>query len=137
MGATMSYDVRSARPSDDPRPELIATSDEWSRAIVSNDAERIGSFMTDDWAIVSEQGVAAKEEFLALVRSGELTHTAMDRVTQPRVRVWGDTAVLTARVTNTAHYAGEQFDADEWTTDVFVRRDGRWVCVLSHITAAD
>jgi hypothetical protein len=56
---------------------------------------------------------------------------------EPRVKVYGDTAVLTARVTNTAHFGGQQFDADEWTTDVLVRRDGKWLCVLSHITAAD
>lgn len=68
--------------------------------------------------------------------SGELTHSAMDRAGEARVRVYGDTAVFTARVTNTAHYGGRQFDADEWTTDVFVKRDGRWVCVLSHITPA-
>jgi hypothetical protein len=41
-----------------------------------------------------------------------------------------------AIVTNTAHHLGRRFEADEWTTDVFVRRDGRWVCVLSHITPA-
>lgn len=58
----------------------------------------------------------------------------MDRVGEPRIRVYGDTAVLTARVTNTAFYRDQRFDADEWTTDVFVRRDGRWRCVLSHIT---
>jgi hypothetical protein len=52
------------------------------------------------------------------------------------VRVYEDTAVLTARVTNTAHHAGQRYDADEWTTDVFVRREGRWRCVLSQITAA-
>jgi ketosteroid isomerase-like protein len=51
-------------------------------------------------------------------------------------RAYGDTAVVTARVTNTAHFDGRQFDADEWTTDVLVRRGGRWLCVLSHITAA-
>ncbi|MFG1783270.1 DUF4440 domain-containing protein [Rhodococcus oryzae] len=51
-------------------------------------------------------------------------------------RIYGDTAVFTARVTNTAHYAGQQFDADEWTSDLFVRRGGRWLCVLTHITAA-
>jgi hypothetical protein len=28
-----------------------------------------------------------------------------------------------------------RFDADEWVTDVFVRSEGRWVCVLSQITA--
>lgn len=59
----------------------------------------------------------------------------MASVSRPRIRVYGDTAVLTGRVTNTAHYKG-RFDADEWTTDVFVNRNGRWLCVLSHITAA-
>jgi hypothetical protein len=39
-------------------------------------------------------------------------------------------------VTNTTHYGGERFDADEWTTDVFVLRNGRWQCVLSQITPA-
>lgn len=128
--------MRRAGSGGEPHLEIIATSEEWSRAIVSNDAERIGSFMAGDWVLVSGQGLTPREEFLALVRSGELTHSAMDRVTEPRVRLYGDTATLTARVTNTAHHAGEQFDADEWTTDVFARREGRWVCVLSHITPA-
>jgi ketosteroid isomerase-like protein len=115
---------------------LIALAKEWAEAIVSNDATRIGSFMADEWVIVSESGVSAKEQFLSLVESGELTHSAMTSVGPPRIWVYGDTAVLTGRVTNTAHYLGQRFDADEWTTDVFVNRNGRWLCVLSHITAA-
>ena len=70
--------------------------------------------------LVVEQGVRS----LTLARVGDA-----------RIRVYGETAIFTARQTNTAHYAGNRFDADEWVTDVFVRRDGRWLCVLSHITA--
>lgn len=115
--------------------ELVAVADEWARAIVSNDAARIAAFMADDWAIVSESGVATRDRFLALVSSGELSHSAMERVTDPRIRNYGDSAVLTMRQTNTAHYRGMRFDADEWVTDVFVRRDSSWECVLSQITA--
>lgn len=124
----------TSNSADGAHIEIVAIGDEWARAIVSDDAERIGAFMADEWVIVSGSGVSAKEEFLSLVGSGQLTHSAMDRVGEPRVRVHGDTAVLTARVTNTAHYGGRRFEADEWTTDVFVRRNGRWSCVLSHIT---
>lgn len=54
-----------------------------------------------------------------------------------RVRVHGDTAVVTGRMTDTAHYPGQRFDADAWVTDVFVRhQDGRR-CALTHLTAAD
>lgn len=130
----MSEDVTTGM--DGVHAELLAIDEEWSRAIVSNDAEWVGRFMADDWVIVSESGIASKDQFLSFVRSGELAHSTFDRVNDARVRVYGDTAVLTARVTNTAHYRGQQFDADEWTTDVFVLRDGRWLCVLSHITAA-
>ena len=116
--------------------ELVAIARDWAAAIVSNDTVRIAGFMDREWVIVSESGVSSKEHFLSMVESGELTHSAMDLVSEARVRVYGETAVLTGRMTNTAHHLGRRFDADEWTTDVFVRRDGRWLCVLSHITAA-
>lgn len=131
----MSDGVSMTSADNGVQAELVAIADDWAKAIVSNDAERIASFMADDWVIVSESGVSPRERFLSIIRSGELTHSAMDRVGDARVRVYGDTAVFTARVTNTAHHAGRRFDADEWTTDVFVKRKGRWLCVLSHITA--
>lgn len=117
--------------------ELKAIGDEWSKAIVANDADRIGSFMGDEWVIVSERGVSEKERFLEFVRSGALTHSMFEMVGDPRVKFYGDTAVFTTRVVNTAHFGGEQFDADEWTSDIFVKRDGKWLCVLSHITSVD
>ncbi|MGO4782822.1 nuclear transport factor 2 family protein [Cryobacterium sp. W22_MBD10_FK3] len=121
---------------DRTEAELIALAAAWAQAIVANDATRIADFVTDDWVLVSESGVSPGHEFLALVSSGELTHSAMAAVGDSRVRVWGDTAVITARITNTAHYRGRRFDADEWTTDVFVHRDGRWRCAVSHYSTA-
>lgn len=118
------------------REALLANAQQWARAMASNDADRIGDFMADEWVIVSGSGIGSREQFLSMVRSGELTHSSFEQSDDARVRVYGDTAVLTARVTNTAHYRGQRFDADEWTTEVYVRRGGRWLCVLSHITAA-
>ncbi|UGT53913.1 nuclear transport factor 2 family protein [Nocardia asteroides] len=117
--------------------DLVATLDEWMAAIVANDAERIGGFMAEEWIMVSENGIATAERFLGLVRSGELTHSAMRRVGEARVRYHGDLALLTTRATNTAHYLGTRFDADEWTTDVFTHAGGRWLCLLTQITAAN
>ncbi|WP_336083012.1 nuclear transport factor 2 family protein [Nocardia sp. SSK8] len=113
---------------------LLAVLDDWQSAIVANDADAIGSFMTDDWIIVSETGIATAERFLDLVRSGALTHSAMRRVGAPRIRYHGNTALLTTRVTNTAHYQGTRFDADEWTSDVFIHVNGHWRCALTHLT---
>lgn len=135
----MSDDASAAAPQGPDAAfdqQLAAVAHDWAAAMVSDDPARIAGFMADDWVIVSESGISTRERFLSFVESGELTHSAFQLVGEPRIRVHGDSAVVTARVTNTAHYKGERFDADEWTTDVFVRRDGRWLCVLSHITAA-
>ena len=117
-----------------PEQELVALAQDWNAAIVSNDADRIAEFMADDWVIVSWSGVTTRDDFLSYVRSGGLGHTRMEGVGEYRVRVYGDTAVLSVRVVSTAQYGGRDIDADEWTSDVFVRRDGRWRCALTHIT---
>jgi ketosteroid isomerase-like protein len=117
---------------------LLNLGAEWAKAIVSNDPKAIASFMSEDWVMVSWNGISDKQHFLSFVESGDLTHSAMDMIDgTARVRFYGDTAVLTARVTNTAHYKGHEFPADEWTTDVFVKINGEWKCVLSHITPAE
>jgi ketosteroid isomerase-like protein len=121
--------------SGDDEREIVETSRAWSRAIVANDAAAIARFVSDDWVLVDQTGVGPRGEFLSLVESGELTHTSMRAVDgTDRVRIYGDTAVHTARVLNTAHYRGAEFPADEWTTDVYVRTPRGWICVLSHVT---
>jgi ketosteroid isomerase-like protein len=122
-------------PHDTLRAELEAVEAAWGRAIVANDADAIGSFMTDDWQIVGEDGITAREDFLALVRSGDLTHETMSKITGS-VRSLGDAAVLTGRGANTGHYQGQPFTSDEWITDVFVRDAGRWRCAHTHLTTA-
>jgi ketosteroid isomerase-like protein len=114
---------------------LKAVSAAWDQAMVSNDAEAIGRFMAEDWVIISEHGVMTKEKFLAVVASGDLTHeTFTGEIIS--VRQHGEAAVLTGRVRNNGHYKGQPFSSDEWTTDVFVKRHGTWLCVHSHITTA-
>lgn len=122
-------------PAAGAEADLLALAEEWRRAIVANDADRMAGFVTDDWVVVDASGVSPGTRLLGLVASGALTHSAMAAVGPTRVRVLGDTALLTARLTSTAHHEGHRYDADEWTTDVYVLRDGRWRCALTHYSA--
>jgi ketosteroid isomerase-like protein len=72
----------------------------WAEALVSNDAEQIGSFMSEDWVIVGENGMTNKPDFLSWISSGDLTHETMEMVGEARVKVYSDIAVLSARITN-------------------------------------
>jgi ketosteroid isomerase-like protein len=113
---------------------LETVSAAWDRAIVSNDVNAISRFMTDDWVIVSATGITKRDDFLAVVASGDLIHeTFKGEIVS--VREYGDTAVVTGCVTNNGTYKGQPFRAHEWTTDVFVKLEGQWRCVHSQITA--
>jgi ketosteroid isomerase-like protein len=116
------------------RREILETSEKWTEAIVANDAEAIGRFMSDDWIMVSNRGICSKQDFLTFVGSGQLTHDSMEMSELGRISVYGDMATMAARVINVAHFGGQTFHANEWTTDVFIKAHGQWRCVLTHIT---
>src|SRR5688572_8448766 len=114
--------------------EILEFSEKWAEAIVANDVKAIGSFMSDDWIMVSNMGISDKAKFLSFVESGDLTHSAMDLAEFARIEVYSDFAISASRVTNTAHYRGQTFEQNEWTSDVFRKIGDEWKCVLTHIT---
>jgi ketosteroid isomerase-like protein len=102
--------------------------------MVTNDPEAIGRFMADDWTIIGPDGREdGKDVFLALVRSGTVTHDVMESH-DLRIRVYGDTAVVTARGVSGGRYHGQPFRLVERATSVFVRQQDRWRCVLTHLS---
>jgi ketosteroid isomerase-like protein len=68
-----------------------------------------------------------------VVKSGALTHSVME-MDETRVRVYGDSAVVTARAVTTGTYQGQPFTTRERSTDVFVRQQGQWKYVLTQLT---
>lgn len=120
---------------DSVEQELREVAAQWDRAMTENDPEAIGRFMADDWVIVGTDGsVGGKERFLALVESGDLTHNVME-TRDMEVRVYGETAVTVASGVSGGHYREEPFLLKERSSCVFVRRDGVWRCVLTHLSS--
>jgi ketosteroid isomerase-like protein len=94
---------------DRARQDLIRVAEEWDRAMVENDAEAIGRYMAEDWIIIGSDGsVGDKPTFLQLIESGTLSHDQMTSE-DVRVRVYGDTAVVTARGVSGGKYQGRAF----------------------------
>lgn len=114
--------------------DLRQVEDAFNAAMVSNDVQRIEDCVTDDWVLVTpEAGVMSRERILHVIGNGDLRHDTMTKDVG-RVEVYGDVAVVTSRGQNTGVYKGRPISADEWVTDVYRRVDGRWRCVLTHLT---
>jgi ketosteroid isomerase-like protein len=116
--------------------EFIAIENAFNDAMVSNDVVRIAGCIADDWILVTpEVGPVSRERMLAAIASGTLSHDMMVKQLV-RAKVYGDVAVVTGRGQNTGMFRGEPIAADEWITDIYRRIDGRWLCVLTHLTPA-
>lgn len=114
--------------------EILILENEFAEAIVTNDPENIGRFIADEWIIIDPNGeIVDRARFLEVIKSGALTHDMMESE-DFRVRVYGDSAVVTALTSTRGKFMGQDFSTQERATDVFVRRDGRWQCVVSHLT---
>ena len=115
--------------------ELITVSKLWDEAMVNNNASEISKFMVDDWVIVGSDGITTKESFLQWITSGTVTHQTMDS-DEMSIKVYGNTAIVISRGTSAGTYNGEEFSLYEWSTSVFLKSEGKWLCVSTMLTDA-
>jgi ketosteroid isomerase-like protein len=114
--------------------ELLKLENAFAEAIVDNDLAGIGRLVADDWIIIDPNGeIVDRTRFFEVIKSGVLTHDIMESE-DLRVRVYKDSAVVTAVTRTKGKFMGQEFSTRERATDVFVKRDGRWLCVLTHLT---
>jgi ketosteroid isomerase-like protein len=117
--------------------ELIALSAERDAVLIGNDADAVAGYMADEWVYVGPTGPVPKTDIIGWIATGRLQHHKMQMASKPRVVVHGDTAIVTARMASSGSWDGEPYAADEWISDVYVRRDGHWLSVFSQKCAAE
>jgi ketosteroid isomerase-like protein len=114
--------------------EVLKLEKAFTETIVGNDLEGLGRVVADDWIIIDPNGeIVDRARFFEVIKSGALTHDIMESE-DLRVRVYGDSAVVTAITRTKGKFMGQEFGTRERATDVFVKRDRRWQCVLTHLT---
>jgi ketosteroid isomerase-like protein len=113
----------------------LAADQELTRALRDNDTAGIIRMLDKDWAVITTRGGIGEGPglFPAGIRSGYRTLKTME-LSEPRVRLFGNTAVVTTKVKISGMFAGKPFDIQERQTDVLVWEDGGWKCILTHET---
>jgi ketosteroid isomerase-like protein len=121
---------------DDIHAQLEAAEQAFNAAKISNDPDEIRACITDDCVLVTpESGPLPAKKMLDLIASGSLTHDTMTKTTH-HTHILGDLATVTGRCRNSGRFQGTPITADEWVTDVYLRLEGGWRCVLTHLAPA-
>ncbi len=99
--------------------------DEWIKALVRCDGETLERIIADDFFFAYPLEGDDKAQFIADVTSGNLKVEHISRE-QVSVRVFGNTAVLTARDSGTWLYHGRELSGQYKIIKVYAQREGRW-----------
>lgn len=125
----------AARDAEAVKAALVAM---WA-AIEAGDAERYATYVHPDFTQFGENdpylasGKALEvRSITGYLRRATGVHTEMH---QPEVTVRGDVAWITYYWTDEGYSGGQRFTSRGKSTRIFVRENGRWLCIHGHYTA--
>lgn len=105
---------------------IAALDTEYQAAVKINDAVTMDRILTEDFILVTGHGkVYNKTDLLNAAKNKDAIYEYQDD-SQQTVRVWGDTAVITALLYQKGTYKGEPFEDYLWFSDMYVRTPQGW-----------
>jgi ketosteroid isomerase-like protein len=123
---TATSDLNASSEEDVKTVSALDT--KYQAAVKSNDAATMDQILADDFVLVTGRGkVFSKADLIESARKKEVTYERQDEEpgTQ-KVRVWGDTAVVTALLWIKAVQGGKPVDYKLWFSDTYVRTPTGW-----------
>ena len=109
--------------------KLQAMERDWLNAEKTHDAAAFEKVVADDWIAITPDGKSqTKAQRAVEIKTARTTSATLGDM---KVRVFGDTAVVTGTDDEiTVEGSKESSDHYVWT-DVFVKRNGKWLAVAS------
>jgi ketosteroid isomerase-like protein len=109
---------------------LLALNRDYIHSVQTSDVGRFEELLADDFRCSNPDGtIVDREAFLAqTARPVTISNLHADEVD---VRILGDFAIIHARTTYTCH---DGRAGSGRYTDVWARRNGRWLAISAHVT---
>ena len=115
-----------ARSAADDEKAVEALDIEYQAAVKQNDVATMGRILADDFVLVTGLGKTyAKADLLEEARSKRMFYERQEDSAR-KVRIWGDTAVVTALLWAKGTEDGKSFDYKLWFSDTYVRTPTGW-----------
>jgi hypothetical protein len=114
--------------------EIVEMERQAREASIRRDAEFSQRTLAEDYVAITPLGmVTTKQDTVSARKNGQLRYDTIN-VSDMVVRVYGDTAVVTARADVKGHQLGEDFSGPYRYTRIWVRRTGHWQAVSYQAT---
>ena len=135
LGILAMIGMTEARSSVDDEKAVAALDTEYQAAVKNNDVPTMDRILADDFVLVTGLGKThSKRDLLEEARSKGMQYERQED-SQRKVRVWGDTAVVTALLWAKGTEDGKPFDYKLWFSDVYLKTEKGWRYVFAQACA--
>jgi ketosteroid isomerase-like protein len=123
---TVSGRQRTTATAAEDAKTVAALDTQYQAAVKKNDAATMDRLLADDFVLVTGSGkIYTKSDLLNEARSGHMVYEHQED-TEQTVRIWGDTAVITAKLWEKGTDSGKPFDSKLWFSDTYVSTPAGW-----------
>jgi len=115
------FAVRPVASSADDEKAVAALDTRYQESVKNNDAATMDRILADNFVLVTGRGrTYSKADLLKEARSHSVSYEYQEDTNQT-VRVWGQTAIVTALLRESGTENGKSFDYKLWFSDVYVK----------------
>ena len=118
---------------DDSSP--LQAEQQFFASLTRADVKGLDSILGEDFLLIDVMtgSEITKSALLAVLGSGQLKFDTIDQF-EPRLRIYGETAVVTGRTQMSGRFDEKPFTASSRYTHVYVRTDSQWQLVSAQGT---
>lgn len=104
---------------------LRQMNDDWVKALIRSDGVTLERIMADDFFFAYPMEGDDKAQFIGDVVSGSIRVEHINRE-NVSVRIWGETAIVTAKDSAKWYYQGHDFSGHYKVVHIYSHRAGKW-----------
>jgi ketosteroid isomerase-like protein len=116
------------------KKDVLKVEEERAQALEKGDLAVLNRILADDYEYVNVLGeLNTKAQRLTYTQSGVSKHESL-KEEDFRLRVYGDTVVMTGRASGVVNYRGKVNNKARRFTNVYIKQGGQWRLVAHHAT---
>ena len=131
--------VSASEPNEDDQTQIISNIHSMWKAVQESDLDRYLQYIHPGYTVFGESDAYLHEgkdkeeiDYRDFLSRAKGVRTFMH---QPKVSVRGDTAWITYYWNDAGYLSGERYTSRGKSSRIFVKENGRWLCIHSHFTA--
>ena len=133
LSSMIAAGAKSGASQSEDASKLVALENLWNQTQLNHDAAAMEKMLDEDFVLTDYDGTLSnKSQFLDSIKDMAIKLT-QEMSEGMKLHQHGNTVVVTGATREKGALNGKPFAHNGRFTDTWIKKDGRWLCVASHL----